>query len=303
MKKITLLISILFCSFAFSQSTATYDIEFESVWNASDHGTLPNNPHWSRLVGANHKSSITYFEKGGIATQGIENIAETGSINEFRDNEINPSITSGDAEQFINPGGLSSTTGKININDLEVSEGFPLLTLVSMIAPSPDWIIGINSINLRNAGDTDWVSLIEIDLYAYDAGTDDGTAYSGSSSDITPHIPINSLQGVPPFNNNIIGTFKITLQSVLGINEIHNINNVKVYPNPTSGNITISKIQNIELKTIEIYSVLWKLVKQIQVRQNPSKLSLDLSPFSKGMYLLKALDTNGASHTQKVIIN
>jgi len=305
MKKITLVISFLLCSLTFSQSIATYDIEFESVWNATDHGTLPNNPHWSPLVGANHKSSITYFEMDGIATQGIENIAETGSITVFRNNEVNPSITNGDAEQFINAGGLSSATGKININGLEVSEDFPLLTLVSMIAPSPDWIIGINSINLRNTGNTDWVSLIEIDLFAYDSGTDSGTTYepTPSNTDITPHIPINSLQGDSPFNNNIIGTFKITLQSVLEINEIHNVNNVKVYPNPTNGNISISNIQNIELKTIEIYSVLGKLVKHIPVRQYPSKLNLDLSQFNKGIYLLKVLYTNGASHTQKLVID
>ena len=306
MKKTTLLIfSLCFMIFniSYSQSTATYNIEFESVWNTTDHGALPSNPHWSSLVGANHKSSITYFEMGGIATQGIENIAETGDITVFRDNEINPSINNGNAEQFINGGGLASATGKINIDDLVISENFPLLTLVSMIAPSPDWIIGINNINLRNAGNTDWRSLIEIDLYAYDAGTDDGTSYTGSSSDITPHIPINSLQGDDPFNNNIIGTFKITLESVLDINKINNVNNVKVYPNPTNGNITISNFQNIESNTITIYNVLGKLVKQISVRQNPSKLNLDLSALDDGVYLIKVLDKNGASKTQKLIID
>ena len=305
MKKITFLFIFLFfiSLTSFSQSIATYNIVFNSVWNASDHGTLPDGPHWSKLVGANHNSSITFLEMGGIATQGIENIAETGSITEFRDNEVNPSITNGTSEQFIEGSGLSGATGDININGLEVSEDFPLLTLVSMIAPSPDWIIAINSLNLRNAGNTGWQSLINIDLYAYDAGTDSGTGYSSGNADISPHIAINNLQGVPPFNNSIIGTFTITLQSVLSTEDIKSINHIKIYPNPTKGAITISNIQNIELSSIKIYNVLGRLVKQIDVKQGLSKLNANLANLNKGIYLLNLKTMDGASRSQKLVIN
>ncbi|GAA4898018.1 hypothetical protein GCM10023311_23500 [Flaviramulus aquimarinus] len=302
MKNFTCLFSLLVCAFAFGQSTANYNIEFESFWNATDHGTLPSNPHWSPLVGANHKSSITYFEMGGIATQGIENIAETGNITEFRNNEVNPSITNGNAEQFINGGGLGSATGKINIDGLEVNEDFPLLTLVSMIAPSPDWIIGINGINLRNASNTDWKSLIEIDLYIYDAGTDSGTNYSDTDADITPHIPINSLKGIAPFNNTRIGTFKITLQSVLGVNNLTKFSNTKIYPNPTNGLATISNIKNNELNTIEIFNILGRLVKEIPVKQGLTKIDMDLTSLNKGVYLVNLKAFDGASKTQKLVI-
>lgn len=45
MKKVLQLILFLLCSITFSQSVATYDIVFESYWNASDHSTLPPSPH------------------------------------------------------------------------------------------------------------------------------------------------------------------------------------------------------------------------------------------------------------------
>ena len=97
-----------------------------------------------------------------------------------------------------------------------------------------------------------------------------------------------------PFNYNSSTLSNVTL---------NNIDSIKIFPNPTYGNITLSNIQNIELKTIEIYSIIGKLVSQIHVRQNPSKLNIDLSQFNKGMYLLKVIDTNGASHTQKLVID
>jgi hypothetical protein len=306
MNKITLLFclsTLLISNITTSQSVATYNIVFESFWNATDHGILPPSSHWSSLVGANHNSNITFLEKDGIATQGIENIAETGNITVFRDNEVNPSITNGDTKKFINGGGLGSATGTISINGLEVSENFPLITLISMIAPSPDWMIAINSINLRNAGNTDWQDLIEIDLYAYDAGTDNGSTYNDANADVTPHIAINSLQGDPPFNNNRIGKLTITFQNTLGINSIGRVQNIKIFPNPTKGNITISNIQNTDLNSIEVYNLLGCLMKVISVKKGVSKIDLDFTSFKKGMYIVNLSDKNGVSKTQKLIIN
>ena len=91
--------------------------------------------------------------------------------------------------------------------------------------------------------------------------------------------------------------------STLSAENISSVENLKIFPNPSNGHVNISNIQNIELKSIEIYSVLWTLVKQIHVRQNSSKLNLDLSQFNKGMYLLKVLNKNGVSHTQKLVID
>jgi len=57
------------------------------------------------------------------------------------------------------------------------------------------------------------------------------------------------------------------------------------------------------LKTIEIYSVLGKLVKQVSVTQNASSLNLDLSKFNKGIYLIKLLNANGISKVEKLLLN
>lgn len=306
LKNHILFILILISLLSFSQSIANYNIVFQSLWNETDHGTLPNNPHWSALVGSNHNNNISFLKLNGIATQGIEDIAEIGSFTEFRDQEVIPNVILGNAEQFINGGGLGSATGTISINNLMMSEAYPLITLVSMIAPSPDWIITVHDLNLRsgnNAVNNGWKDTFSLDLFVYDAGTDSGIAYSSDNADETPHTSINSLKGISPFNNNKIGTISFTYNSSTLSLESHNIfEKVILYPNPSTGKVIISNISGINLKRIEIYNVFGRLVKHIYARNGISKLNIDLTHLKSGIYLLKLKAENGISKTQKLII-
>ncbi len=304
MKKITFLL-FTFCLtlFSFSQSTATYTITFVSVWNSSDHGTLPGGAHWSSLVGATHQTPDEFLTMGNTASPGIKDIAETGAFGTFQ-SEIN---SNADANQFISGGGLGSATGIITVNNLQVSEDFPLLTLASMIAPSPDWFIAVNSVNLRsgnNAINNGWKNTFSMDLFPYDAGTDDGSSYTASNAATMPQGVITNLSGVMPFNTNKIGTITFTYNtSTLSSEKTNVLNNLKIFPNPTESNITISSIQNIKLKNIEIYNVLGKLVKEISIKNNLSKLEINLSDLNRGIYLLNLTTVNGLNKTQKLVIN
>lgn len=295
-----LLLLFLTSTISLSQSIATYTITFTSVWNSSDHGKLPGGAHWSKLVGTNHNSNITFLEMGQNATQGIENIAELGN-NTLFNSEVNTSITNGNTEQYIDGNDLSSATGTITLMGLEISEDYPLLTLVSMIAPSPDWMIALYSFPLLDGGNN-WKDNISIDLFPYDAGTDDGSNYSSPNNDTNPQDPISSLQGVSPFNNNKIGTLTLTLDSVLKTNEAL-ITEMKLFPNPTRGQITISNIRDKSLKTIEVYNILGSLITNINVEDELNTINLNLETLQKGIYLLKLNTFEGKSKTKKLIIN
>lgn len=304
MKKITLLLSFLMCTFAFSQSVATYNIKFTNYWNAADHNggnALPGNAHWSDLVGANHNSNVTFAQAGGIATTGVENIAELGAWSVFRTNDVQDALDANNAEQFINAGDLFLNVGtEINFT-VQMSEDYPLLTLLSMIAPSPDWLIVVNSLDLRSGGI--WQNSLTMDLYPYDAGTEEGSTYSLENAATSPQDVITNISGVAPFNMEKVAQLTINLDSVLSSSEVPALENISIYPNPSKGNVTISNIQNMDLEKIEVYNVLGSLVKQVNVKQNLSKLSLDLSSTNNGIYLLKISDKKGASHTQKLVIN
>ncbi|WP_346882279.1 spondin domain-containing protein [uncultured Algibacter sp.] len=311
MKKITLTLSLLYLASCFSailaQSTATYTITFTNFWNETDHtqgGTsFPNlaSAHWSDVVGVNHNDNITFFEMGGISTLGVEDIAEFGDKDLFMNNDVQLAIDADNAEQFINLGDLFiGSENSITLNNIEIKQEFPLLSMLSMIAPSPDWMMAINSLNLRE-GDS-WKPSIVMDLFPYDAGTENGSTYSLSNPATSPRGNITSLMGVAPFNNEKVAQITITLESVLSNNDVTKIEDISIFPNPTHGEINISNVKDINLKAIEVYDFLGRLVKNIPVKSNSNKIKADLSSLNKGGYLLNLKSDNG-NKTQKLIIN
>lgn len=292
----------LFCLFitftnqAFAQSVATYDITFTSVWNASDHGTLPSGAHWSNLIGANHITANEFLQMGAMATLGVENVAEVGNNSEF-ENEINASIISNDSEQLINITSVSTATGSVTISNLEIDEQYPLLTLISMIAPSPDWFIAMNSYDLRQGGD--WATSVNIDLFPYDAGTEEGTAYSTSNSATMPQENITSLVNVAPFNNQRIGYFTINLISVLSVEDELFDNQITLYPNPSNGFISLTNSSVNEIDKIEIYNLIGKQV-HVEIINNRDLINLDLEKLNSGVYMAKVF--SGERNTTKKLI-
>ncbi len=293
----------------FGQSTATYNIEFESIWESvTDNATtgqstiaLPGSAHWSGLVITTHKTVNTFLMMGAAASPGIESVAETGSTSIFQ-TEVN---NNADANQFKNAGGLSSAKGTITENGLQVSEEFPLVSLASMIAPSPDWFIGINGLTLRsgnNGVNNGWKDTFTVDVFPYDAGTEDGDGYSGANNDTNGVI--TSRSNTTPFNDKKIGTITFTyINSTLSIDKLNPLENISVYPNPTSDKINISNLQNIDLKSFEVYNILGKLVKTISIEKNILNLEVNTSNFRKGIYILKLNTHKNISKTQKLIIN
>lgn len=308
MKTTTLLIFLFSLSIFYTtkaQSIATYNVIFTSTWNATEHTNsmdmnLPGSAHWSKLVGVNHNNNASFFEVGQMASLGIEMIAESGINDEFRLNDVQNAINALDAEQYIEGPSLSTATGTITISGIEVSEDYPLLTLLSMVAPSPDWFIGLNSLELLDSSGN-WKSSISIPMsYVYDAGTDTGSNYTSSNTDSNLPISVFDMSNtIEPFNGNPIGFIDIALTNVLSVENFNTIKMVNLFPNPSKGNITITNTKYLEV--IEVFNILGRLVKEVYVSQE-SKIELNLSNLSKGMYLVKMTDLNANTKTRKLIL-
>ena len=165
-----------------------------------------------------------------------------------------------------------------------------------MIAPSPDWMVAVNSVELTDPFGA-WKDAIVIDLYPIDAGTDSGTDYTSPNDDTNPKENIASAQGVAPFSNEKIGTLTITLEEILGV---HNANptKLKLFPNPTKGDITISLINNI--KRIEVYNVLGKKVMNANVH-NANSYVMNLHSLSNGVYIVQITDSNDHQLVKKIV--
>ena len=188
-------------------TTATYRVVFNATWSASTHPTnFPGGAHFSPLIGAVHNDGAVFWEPDGTATPGIESMAETGGTSTLSA-EIRAEIPSA-AAAVVNGSGIRSP-GSTTIQAITLREDFPLVTLVTMIAPSPDWFVGVSGVSLRDA-DGSWIGELEVVLYPYDAGTDSGPNYTSPNDDTQPREPIHSLRGEHPFSDEPIGTFTFT---------------------------------------------------------------------------------------------
>lgn len=308
MKKttLTLFLSIIITLSTFAQSTATYDITFTSTWNATDHGTLPGNAHWSDLVGAKHNSNVTFFEIGAMATTGIENVAEVGSNTAFN-SEVQAEINAGNADQWfqesVDPfAAIASAT----LSDVIFSEDYPLITLASMIAPSPDWMIAVSNLSMWDASTNRWKQSFTIDLYPYDAGTEEGYGYSINNLPTNPQGVITNVAGAPgyPFNNEKIGTLTVTFKSTtLSTNDENSLTKVKLYPNPNNTGV-LSISNSTSINAISVFDVLGKRVKEMKFENsNDSSINLDVSDLKDGVYIVRLIGDNGETESKKLVIN
>jgi spondin N len=172
--------------------TAVYQVTFTSTWSQQTHPhEYPTGlSHFSGLIGATHNALANFWQSGEIATSGIESMAETGSKS-LLITEINAQIDIGNAQHLLSGGGIGSSPGEVQLT-FEITQQHPFVTLVSMIAPSPDWFVGVSSLPLITNGQ--WVEQLVVPLFAYDAGTDSGAIYTSPNSDTQPRANIQRIE-------------------------------------------------------------------------------------------------------------
>lgn len=177
-----------------SGTLVRYTVTFQATWRPATHrADFPPSPHFSGLIGGTHGTSATFWSVGGIASDGIRNMAELGSKSPL-EAEVRSAINAGRAGTVLSGGGISPSPGSASL-EFEISPAFPLVTLVSMVAPSPDWFVGVSGLDLRPNGA--WLDEVTVQLFPYDAGTDGGTTYLSADQVTSPRQPIARIQGYP----------------------------------------------------------------------------------------------------------
>ena len=193
-------------------ATADYILTFESTWSNTTHPTdFPASAHFSGLIGASHNSNVTFWQEGQLATLGIKDVAEKGVKDQLKA-EITTAIQNNFAGVELSGGGIATSPGSVSFL-FKIRSEFPLISVVSMIAPSPDWFIGVSNLSLVENGQ--WIDEKVIEIDAFDAGTDSGISYISADFATIPHENISQIQEAPfKVNNEIpsIGTFKIVRQ-------------------------------------------------------------------------------------------
>ena len=187
--------------------SAIYRLDFEATWSDSTHPTdFPAGAHFSPLIGGVHGDSASFWEMGDTSSPGMEDMAETGRTRLLA-GEIEDEIP--DHALAVIEGRGTRSPGASKIDSVIVNADHPLVTLVTMIAPSPDWFAGVTGQSLQDE-DGEWVDELRVVLYPLDAGTDSGTTYTSPNEDTSPKEPISSLRGQYPFSEEPVGAYVFT---------------------------------------------------------------------------------------------
>ena len=133
-------------------------------------------------------------------------MAELGGTSALK-SEINASPNAlAVVEQSIASGGTATATVEV-----AVTTAHPLVTLVTMIAPRLDWFVGVSGLSLLDA-QGEWLLQHQVDLFPYDAGTEEGTKLSLSNPATSPQGMIASLKGTGKFSDQPIARLTFDLQ-------------------------------------------------------------------------------------------
>lgn len=200
MKKLYFITALIFFALGCKKETgrdlskAQYKVVFMINWNAQDFPTdYPSNAHFSPLIGWSHQTAHTFFAVDSLASQGIKEMAERGKTTPL-DNELTAKIANGEGYQMYIGDGLANGVGEIKL-EVEVTQDFPEVTLVSMLAPSPDWYIAALNVNLLNNGG--FVKEKKVNVLVYDAGTDSGVTFTSADNITFPQDSISVIVAAP----------------------------------------------------------------------------------------------------------
>lgn len=176
-------------------SAASYKIIITGTWKSPQH-TIPVTEHFTQFVGLIHSSECNVYKVGFLASKGVEDVAERGNsviLKKEMDSLI--ALNKALSKFFLTiPGivGTDSTTINVNIKNAKIS-------FESMLAPTPDWFVGIDSYNLIQ--NEKWITDIIIPVYGYDAGTEDGDVFGYANPATIPQQPISLMT---PANASVI---------------------------------------------------------------------------------------------------
>lgn len=172
----------------------TYELTIYNEWSQEKYpANYPDGAHFSHLGGAVHNSEVTFWGPGDTASDGMREMAETGNVLILAQQEVPAAIDRGDAyaaifEQVYTPAPPAVPPGS-RTTTVTMHRDFPLITLATMLGPSPDWFVGVSGLSLWEDGA--WREQVEVDLPLWDAGTREGVVPAMGGPRTTPTEPIS----------------------------------------------------------------------------------------------------------------
>lgn len=187
-------------------NSLTYEITITSLWSTINHPTsfpTGKNPYFSKVMGMTHNNTASLFTLGKSAAEGVNTMATDG-VQETLEKELQALKTAGSVDTIIKGANTIPPAGSLTL-EVEVHKNHSLVSLISMINPSPDWFVAIKDVSLFNTERNKWIYDKKIDLIAYDAGVIEGIDYTEA---IRKEESTITLINKPPLANQRTGLVK-----------------------------------------------------------------------------------------------
>jgi hypothetical protein len=195
--QVTVFSSVSMCVANLSGDTVRYQLEVDNTWSEATHpGAFPGDAHFSWFGGGTHTDGVSFWEVGQPTSAGMTQMAETGRT-DILVNEVASAVGNGDADQALSwqwwfcPDGTDQGSYGATTVEFDVDDRYPLVTLVSMLGPSPDWFVGVTGLPLHENGR--WLPYVEIDLRPFDGGTRSANRWQLFGPQNNPPEPITEI--------------------------------------------------------------------------------------------------------------
>ncbi|KAJ1061389.1 hypothetical protein K5549_018626, partial [Capra hircus] len=149
-----------------AQPLARYSVTFTGKWSQASfpkqYPLFRPPAQWSSLLGAAHSSDYSLWRKDQYVSNGLREFAERGEAWAL-------------------------------VREMEAAgERLQSVSFVVRIVPSPDWFVGVDSLDLCDRGS--WREQVAVDLYPYDAGTDSGFTFSSPNFATVPQDTVTEVR-------------------------------------------------------------------------------------------------------------
>lgn len=292
------------------------------IWYYSNLSNLSNGAYWNSFSSGVHLTpditvnigdTLCFLTFTNVPAADIDATNNNSSVcipivNSF-DPNMKEVIPAGDGPLGYIPEGTSKLTYKIHFQNTGTAEAYNISiidTLESDIITgsfrflstshtcSPEWlapnIVKFNFYNIM-LPDSNTNEPLSHGYVQFSVEIDSSLA-PGTSIENTAYIYFDF--NAPIVTNTAVNTIEIPL----GIENVAAFNDLIIYPNPTSGKITIST-KNTEVLEVQIFNVMGEIVYYTTL---PSGKEIDLSELAKGFYQVKTISRNNEIKINKLLI-
>ncbi|XP_032487647.1 spondin-2 isoform X3 [Phocoena sinus] len=182
-----------------AQPLAKYSITFTGKWSQASfpkqYPMFRPPAQWSSLLGAAHSPDYSLWRRGQYVSNGLRDFAERSEAWALmREMEAAGEKLQSVYGVFSAPA-VPSGTGQTSA-EFEAHSRHSLVSFVVRIVPSPDWFVGVDSLDLCDGGR--WREQVVVDLHPYDAGTDSGFTFSSPKFATVPQDTVTEITASSP---------------------------------------------------------------------------------------------------------